>query len=49
MAQGFSFATTAEPEVARPGLNILIGIFGLMLLGALAVGVYGFFVGHPAA
>ena len=47
MAQGFSLATTAEPEVARPGLNILTGIFGLMLLGALAVGVYGFFVGHP--
>ena len=46
MANGFSLATTAEPEVARPGVNLLTGLFGLLLLSGVAVGLYGFFAGH---
>jgi len=46
MANGFSLATTAEPEVGRPGINLLTGLFGLLLLGGVAVGLYGFVTGH---
>lgn len=46
MANGFSLAATAEPEVGRPGINILTGLFGLLLITGVGVGLYGFFVGH---
>jgi len=46
MANVFSLAATAEPEVARPSVNVLTGLFGLVLLAGLAVGLYGFVVGH---
>lgn len=46
MANGFSLATTAEPEVGRPGINALTGLFGLLLISGIAVGLYGFYAGH---
>lgn len=46
MANGFSIAATAEPAVARPGFRIFSAFFGLLLLSGLAVGMYGFWVGH---
>ncbi len=46
MANSFSLAATAEPEVARPGINVLTAVFGLLLITGLGVGLYGFFVGH---
>ena len=46
MAKLFSLATTAEPEVGSPVVNALTGLFGLLLVSGLAVGLYGFFVGH---
>lgn len=46
MANGFSLAAIAEPEVAKPKVNMLTGVFGLMLLVGLAAGLYGFFAGH---
>jgi molybdopterin-containing oxidoreductase family membrane subunit len=46
MANVFSLTATAEPEVARPSVNALTGLFGLVLLAGLAVGLYGFVVGH---
>ncbi len=46
MANGFSLTAVAEPEVARPGINFLSGIFGLLLFAGVAVGLYGFVVGH---
>ena len=42
----FSLAATAEPEVATSSTNILTGLFGLLLLAGVGVGLYGFFVGH---
>ena len=46
MAHGFSLATTAEPEVGRPGINALTGLFGLLLISGIGVGLYGFYAGH---
>ncbi|PIE69755.1 MAG: polysulfide reductase NrfD [Deltaproteobacteria bacterium] len=46
MASGFSLAATAEPAVARPAINRLSMGLGILLLVGLAVGIYGFFVGH---
>ena len=46
MTSGFSLATTAEPEVGRPGINALTGLFGLMLIAGVVTGLYGFYVGH---
>lgn len=46
MVNGFSLAAIAEPAVARPKINMLAGVFGVMLLIGLAVGLYGFFAGH---
>ena len=46
MTNGFSLATTAEPEVGRPGINALTGLFGLMLIAGVVTGLYGFYVGH---
>jgi molybdopterin-containing oxidoreductase family membrane subunit len=46
MLNGFSITTTAEPEVARPGINVLTAIFGLMLLVGVGAGCYAFIAGH---
>lgn len=46
MANGFSFATTAEPEVASTSVNYLSAAFGALLFIGIAVGLYGFFAGH---
>ncbi len=40
------FAATAEPEVARPAVNYLSGVFGALLAIGIATGLYGFIVGH---
>jgi len=42
----FSLASTAEPEVSTSGTNLLTGLFGLLLIVGVGVGLYGFFVGH---
>jgi molybdopterin-containing oxidoreductase family membrane subunit len=39
-------ADTAEPEVGRPGVNALTGLFGLLMIVGIFTGLYGFFVGH---
>jgi molybdopterin-containing oxidoreductase family membrane subunit len=46
MANGFSLTATAEPEVANSLVKVLSGIFGLLLLVGVGVGVAGFFIGH---
>ncbi len=46
MATGFSFAATVEPEMDKPAINVLAGLFGLLMLVGLVIGIYGFFVGH---
>lgn len=46
MASGFSLAVTAEHEVGKPGVNLLTGLFALMLLAGIGTGLYGFIVGH---
>ncbi|HFQ90884.1 MAG TPA: polysulfide reductase NrfD [Desulfobulbus sp.] len=49
MISGFSLATTAEPEAANSGTNVLAALFGLLLLVGISAGVYAFFVGHEHA
>jgi len=49
MANTFSIATTKEPEVARPGANVLAALFGLLLLAGVGAGLYAMFTGHEAA
>lgn len=46
MANGFSLTATAEPEVANSLVKTLSGIFGLLLIVGVGVGVAGFFIGH---
>lgn len=46
---GFSISTTAEPEIARPGINVLTAVFGLMLVLGIGAGLYSFIVGHEHA
>ena len=46
MANGFSLTATAEPEVANSLVKTLSGIFGLLLIVGVGVGVTGFFIGH---
>jgi molybdopterin-containing oxidoreductase family membrane subunit len=46
MATGFSLTATAEPEVANSLVKTLSGMFGLLLLVGLGVGLAGFFIGH---
>ncbi len=49
MTNGFSLATTAEPEAASSGANVLAGLFGLLLIAGIGAGVYAFFAGHEHA
>ncbi|RJX24528.1 MAG: polysulfide reductase NrfD, partial [Desulfobulbus sp.] len=41
MANIFSLAATAEPEVATSGTKVLTGVFGLMVLIGVSAGLYG--------
>ena len=42
----FSLEAFNEPEVATTGTNLLTGLFGLLLVAGVGVGLYGFIVGH---
>ncbi len=42
----FPIAATQEPEVARPGVNLLTAIFGAMLVIGVVTGCYAFLAGH---
>jgi molybdopterin-containing oxidoreductase family membrane subunit len=46
MANEFSLTAVAEPEVANSLVKILSGIFGLLLIVGVGVGIVGFFIGH---
>jgi len=46
MANQFSLAAVAEPGVARPTVNKLSAVFGLLFMAGLVVGLYGFMAGH---
>jgi molybdopterin-containing oxidoreductase family membrane subunit len=46
MANGFLLTATAEPEVANPLVKSLTGLFGLLLVAGVGVGLAGFIVGH---
>jgi len=46
MANEFLLTATAEPEVANPLVKTLSGIFGLLLIVGVGVGLAGFFIGH---
>ncbi len=46
MANEFSLTAVAEPEVANSLVNVLSGIFGLLLIVGVGVGIAGFFIGH---
>lgn len=46
MANVFSIAATAEPEVSTSGTKTLTAIFALMALVGISVGLYGFYAGH---
>lgn len=46
MANGFSLTATAEPEVSNPLVKMLSGVFGLLLIVGVGVGLAGFFIGH---
>ena len=46
MANGFLLTATAEPEVANPLVKTLSGLFGLLMIVGVGVGLAGFFVGH---
>lgn len=46
MANVFSIAATAEPEVATSGTKTLTGLFALMVLIGLGAGLYAFYEGH---
>jgi len=42
----FSLATTAESEAVTSATNALTGLFGVLLVAGIGVGLYGFLVGH---
>jgi Ni/Fe-hydrogenase subunit HybB-like protein len=46
MANVFSLAATAEPEVATSGTKTLTGLFALMVLIGVSAGLYAFYEGH---
>ena len=46
MANEFSLTAVAEPEVANSLVKIVSGIFGLLLIVGVGVGIAGFFIGH---
>jgi Ni/Fe-hydrogenase subunit HybB-like protein len=46
MASGFSLTATAEPEVANSLVKTLSGMFGLLLIVGVGVGLTGFVIGH---
>jgi molybdopterin-containing oxidoreductase family membrane subunit len=46
MANEFSLTAVAEPEVANSLVKTLSGIFGLILIVGVGVGIAGFFIGH---
>ena len=46
MMSFFSLTATAEPEVATSTTNLLTGLFALLLVAGVGVGLYGFIVGH---
>ncbi len=46
MANGFSLATTMDPEADRIGIKVVTGLFGLLMITGVIIGIYGFFVGH---
>jgi len=46
MANEFSLTAVAEPEVANTLVKFLSGIFGLLLVVGVGVGLAGFFIGH---
>ena len=46
MANGFLLTATAEPEVSNPLVKTLSGLFGIILVAGVCVGLAGFFVGH---
>jgi len=46
MANEFSLTAVAEPEVANSLVQVLSGIFGLLLIVGVGVGIAGFFIGH---
>jgi len=46
MANEFSLTAAAEPEVANTLVKILSGVFGLLLVVGVGVGLAGFFIGH---
>jgi len=46
MANEFSLTAVAEPEVANSLVKTLSGIFGLLLIVGVGVGIAGFFIGH---
>ena len=45
MARIFSLTATAEPEVANSLVKTLSGLFGLLLIVGIGVGLAGFFSG----
>jgi len=46
MINGFSIATTAEPEVSRSSTRTLTALFVLMAITGICAGLYGFYAGH---
>lgn len=46
MAKESFLTAAAEPEVARPLVKTLSGLFGLLLVVGVGVGLAGFFIGH---
>jgi molybdopterin-containing oxidoreductase family membrane subunit len=46
MANGFSLAAVAEPEVATPKINMVTGLFALLAVAGISAGLYAFYAGH---
>ena len=46
MAEQFSLTATAEPGVATPKINTYAGVFGILTIIGVAMGLYGFYAGH---
>lgn len=46
MANGFSLAAVAEPEVATPKINMVTGLFALLAVSGILAGLYAFYAGH---